>query len=74
MSIPAQRDKALDEAAAKGWAVVDMKRDWRKVFAFEGKFRRARFTLSTTRGLKRRNESRRQEGEHTQSRSMAPRR
>jgi hypothetical protein len=28
-------DKALDEAAAKGWSVVDMKRDWKKVFAFE---------------------------------------
>ena len=28
-------DKALDEAAAKGWAVVDMKRDWKTVFAFE---------------------------------------
>jgi phosphoglycolate phosphatase-like HAD superfamily hydrolase len=28
-------DKALDEADAKGWTVVDMKRDWKKVFAFE---------------------------------------
>lgn len=28
-------DKALDEANAKGWTVVDMKRDWRRVFAFE---------------------------------------
>jgi phosphoserine phosphatase len=27
-------DKALDEANAKGWTVVDMKRDWNKVFAF----------------------------------------
>jgi phosphoglycolate phosphatase-like HAD superfamily hydrolase len=25
-------DKALDEASAKGWAVVDMKRDWKTVF------------------------------------------
>jgi phosphoglycolate phosphatase-like HAD superfamily hydrolase len=25
-------DKALDEAAAKGWSVVDMKRDWKMVF------------------------------------------
>ncbi|WP_248309439.1 HAD family hydrolase [Bosea sp. Tri-44] len=25
-------DKALDEAAAKGWTVVDMKADWKKVF------------------------------------------
>jgi len=28
-------DKALDEARAKGWTVVDMKRDWRRVFPFE---------------------------------------
>jgi haloacid dehalogenase-like hydrolase len=28
-------DKALDEAQAKGWTVVDMKADWRRVFAFE---------------------------------------
>jgi phosphoglycolate phosphatase-like HAD superfamily hydrolase len=28
-------DKALDEANAKRWTVVDMKRDWKKVFAFE---------------------------------------
>ena len=28
-------DKALDAAAARGWTVVDMRRDWRKVFAFE---------------------------------------
>ena len=27
-------DKALDEAQAKGWTVVDMKRDWRIVFPF----------------------------------------
>jgi hypothetical protein len=25
-------DKALDEANAKGWMVVDMKRDWRMIF------------------------------------------
>lgn len=25
-------DKALDEAAAKGWLVVDMKKDWERVF------------------------------------------
>ena len=25
-------DKALDEANAKGWTVVDMRRDWRQVF------------------------------------------
>ena len=25
-------DKALDEANARGWTVVDMKRDWLRVF------------------------------------------
>jgi phosphoglycolate phosphatase-like HAD superfamily hydrolase len=28
-------DKALDEASTRGWIVVDMKQDWKKVFAFE---------------------------------------
>jgi phosphoserine phosphatase len=28
-------DKAWDEAKAKGWVVVDMKTDWKKVFPFE---------------------------------------
>jgi len=28
-------DKALDEATAGRWTVIDMKRDWRRVFAFE---------------------------------------
>jgi hypothetical protein len=28
-------DKALDEATAKGWTVVSMKDDWRRIFAFE---------------------------------------
>ena len=28
-------DKALDEATAKGWTVVDMKRDWKVVFLSE---------------------------------------
>jgi hypothetical protein len=28
-------DKALDEANAKGWTVVDMKADWKKVYPFE---------------------------------------
>ena len=28
-------DKALREARTKGWIVVDMKRDWTKVYAFE---------------------------------------
>ena len=27
-------DQALDESLAKGWTIVDMKSDWRKVFAF----------------------------------------
>jgi phosphoserine phosphatase len=30
-------DKALDEAAARGWTVIDMKRDWRRVFAFDAR-------------------------------------
>jgi len=28
-------DKALDEALAKGWAVVDMKNDWKIIYPFE---------------------------------------
>jgi hypothetical protein len=28
-------DKALDEGTAKNWTIVDMKRDWKKVFAFQ---------------------------------------
>ncbi len=28
-------DKALDEGKAKGWTIVDMKNDWKKVFSFE---------------------------------------
>jgi len=28
-------DKALDEANAKGWIVVDMKSDWNRIFAFD---------------------------------------
>jgi hypothetical protein len=28
-------DKALDEATAKRWTVVDMKRDWKKIYPFE---------------------------------------
>jgi hypothetical protein len=27
-----QLDKALDEAKARGWTVVDMKNDWRRIF------------------------------------------
>jgi hypothetical protein len=28
-------DRALDEAGVRGWTVIDMQRDWRRVFAFE---------------------------------------
>ena len=28
-------DKALDEATAKGWTVVDMKRDWKVIYPFQ---------------------------------------
>ena len=28
-------DKALDVALTKGWTVVDMKRDWKRVFPFD---------------------------------------
>jgi phosphoglycolate phosphatase-like HAD superfamily hydrolase len=28
-------DNALDEGTKRGWTIVDMKRDWKKVFAFE---------------------------------------
>jgi hypothetical protein len=28
-------DKGLDEAKARGWTVVDMKRDWKQVFQFQ---------------------------------------
>jgi hypothetical protein len=28
-------DKALDEAQAKGWTVVDMQKDWKTIFIFE---------------------------------------
>jgi hypothetical protein len=30
-------DKALDEAQAKGWTVVDMKNDWKTIFPFGNK-------------------------------------
>ena len=30
-------DKALDEALAKGWTVVDMKNDWKIIYPFEKK-------------------------------------
>ncbi len=28
-------DKGLDKATAKGWSVVNMKVDWKRVYAFE---------------------------------------
>ena len=28
-------DKGLDEAKARGWTVVDMKQDWKRIFAFQ---------------------------------------
>jgi hypothetical protein len=28
-------DKALDEGRAQGWTIVNMKKDWKRVFAFE---------------------------------------
>jgi hypothetical protein len=34
-SLAGRLDKALDEAKAKDWTVVDMKKDWRRVFPFE---------------------------------------
>lgn len=30
-----QLDRALDEAQTRGWTVVDMKKDWKRVFPFE---------------------------------------
>jgi hypothetical protein len=30
-------EKGLEEASAKGWTVVDMKKDWKVVFPFEKK-------------------------------------
>ena len=28
-------DKALDEVNAQGWTIVNMKRDWKRVFDFQ---------------------------------------
>jgi hypothetical protein len=28
-------DKALDEAQRRGWAVVDMKKEWKRIFPFQ---------------------------------------
>jgi hypothetical protein len=30
-----QLDKALDEARDRGWTIVDMQKDWRRVFPFD---------------------------------------
>jgi hypothetical protein len=30
-------DKGLDEAKARGWILVDMKNDWKRIFSFEMK-------------------------------------
>jgi hypothetical protein len=30
-------DKALDEAQARGWTLVSMKDDWKRIFPFGGK-------------------------------------
>ncbi len=30
-------DKGFDQAKAKGWTVVDMKRDWKVIYPFEKK-------------------------------------
>jgi hypothetical protein len=35
MSLAGRLDKALDEAPKRGWTVVDMKRDWNRVYPFE---------------------------------------
>ena len=42
-------DKALDEATAKGWTVVDMKKDWKRVFPFEMSSQSHRLVLSARR-------------------------
>ncbi len=34
-SIVGHLEKALDEAQAKGWNVVDMKKDWGRVLPFD---------------------------------------
>jgi hypothetical protein len=34
-AIVGRLDKALDKAQAKGWTVLDMKSDWKRVFSFE---------------------------------------
>ena len=33
----ARLDKGLDEAAQRGWTVVDMKKDWKTIFPAEKK-------------------------------------
>ena len=36
-SLIGQLDKAWDEAAAKGWTLIDMKNDWKQIFPFGNK-------------------------------------
>ena len=36
-SLVGKLDKAIDEATAKGWTVVDMKQDWKVIFPFEAR-------------------------------------
>jgi hypothetical protein len=36
-ALSAPRESGADEARAKGWTVVSMKDDWKRVFAFETK-------------------------------------
>ncbi|UCE42195.1 MAG: haloacid dehalogenase-like hydrolase [Candidatus Aminicenantes bacterium] len=34
-SMVGRLDKALDEANSRGWTIVDMKKDWKRIFVFE---------------------------------------
>ena len=34
-AVLARLDRGLDEAPKRGWVIVNMKKDWQKVFAFE---------------------------------------
>jgi hypothetical protein len=34
-AVAGKLDRALDEAPGRGWTLVSMKRDWKRVFAFE---------------------------------------
>jgi phosphoserine phosphatase len=39
-SLVGKLDKALDEGASRGWTIVDMKADWKRVFPYEAYSRR----------------------------------